>query len=127
MRTPSYTTAAYLAHYAVSRAVRLGILSNLRKRRVGCIDCGKRAKVYDHRDYNRPLDVVPVCAGCNLRRGPAQFVKPPDFSIRYYGEFLSVRIPEKFMEKLRSAARKKNMTLSAFVKKLLTDGVAQSE
>lgn len=36
-----------------------------------CVDCGNPAKHYDHRDYNRPLDVQPVCRSCNARRGPA--------------------------------------------------------
>lgn len=34
-----------------------------------CIDCGDPAKHYDHRDYNRPLDVDPVCTRCHGRRG----------------------------------------------------------
>ena len=36
-----------------------------------CVDCGKPAHVYDHRDYYRPLNVSPVCYLCNVRRGPA--------------------------------------------------------
>ena len=36
-----------------------------------CVDCGCKASEYDHRDYNKPLDVVPVCRGCNARRGQA--------------------------------------------------------
>lgn len=36
-----------------------------------CVDCGKPAQAYDHRDYTKPLDVQPVCDGCNVRRGPA--------------------------------------------------------
>jgi hypothetical protein len=36
-----------------------------------CADCGKPAKDYDHRRYLKPLDVVPVCRSCNLKRGPA--------------------------------------------------------
>jgi len=36
-----------------------------------CSDCGNKAVEYDHRDYNRPLEVDPVCRSCNLRRGPA--------------------------------------------------------
>ncbi len=35
-----------------------------------CVDCGKQALVYDHRDYNKPLDVEPVCQSCNIKRGP---------------------------------------------------------
>lgn len=33
-----------------------------------CVDCGKRAHVYDHRDYSKPLEVEPVCRRCNSRR-----------------------------------------------------------
>jgi hypothetical protein len=36
-----------------------------------CVDCGAQARDYDHRDYNKPLEVDPVCRRCNLRRGPA--------------------------------------------------------
>lgn len=53
----------------VSRAVRLKELPPASA--CECVDCGGRAKHYDHRDYNKPLDVEPVCHGCNLRRGPA--------------------------------------------------------
>lgn len=41
-----------------------------------CMDCGKRADAYDHRDYGHPLDVKPVCYGCNFRRGPAKPLNP---------------------------------------------------
>jgi hypothetical protein len=43
-----------------------------------CVDCGQQAYDYDHRDYVKPLDVVPVCRGCNQRRGKAfnSFVRP---------------------------------------------------
>lgn len=36
-----------------------------------CVDCGKPAKCYDHRDYLKPLDVEPVCISCNKLRGAA--------------------------------------------------------
>ena len=36
-----------------------------------CVDCGKQASLYEHRDYNKPLDVAPTCKSCNSRRGPA--------------------------------------------------------
>lgn len=36
-----------------------------------CVDCGRPAVEYDHRDYGRPLDVEPVCRRDNLRRGLA--------------------------------------------------------
>ena len=40
-----------------------------------CVDCGAQGKDYDHREYLKPLQVVPVCRSCNLRRGPADDIK----------------------------------------------------
>jgi hypothetical protein len=37
-----------------------------------CVDCNRSpARVYDHRDYAKPLNVDAVCHHCNVRRGPA--------------------------------------------------------
>jgi hypothetical protein len=58
---------------AVAKAVKKGILPLVKT--LTCVDCGKLAEVYDHRDYNKPLDVVPVCRSCNYRRGAAIPVK----------------------------------------------------
>lgn len=45
-------------------------------RTLKCVDCGKQAMYYDHRDYSKPLQVDPVCGSCNKLRGPAlQFRK----------------------------------------------------
>lgn len=57
-------------HRIVARAIRkaqLPLPSEFR-----CTDCHKRAEVYDHRDYSKPLEVEPVCRGCNARRGPGK-------------------------------------------------------
>ena len=59
------------AQAAVYKAVLNGSLINLKETYTACLDCGNRAMVYDHRDYRRPLDVDPVCVGCNTARGPA--------------------------------------------------------
>ena len=58
-----------LANAYVTAAIRHGDLSPL-DGSVLCVDCGKPASEYDHRDYTRPLDVVPVCRHCNQLRGP---------------------------------------------------------
>lgn len=34
-----------------------------------CVDCGNQASCYDHRDYNKPLDVAAVCKRCDRIRG----------------------------------------------------------
>lgn len=45
-----------------------------------CADCGCNndgdLMVYDHRDYEDPLKVEPVCQGCNVRRGPGKPYPP---------------------------------------------------
>jgi hypothetical protein len=62
--------AGYEAQAMVRAAVRFGYL--MPSSRCTCTDCGAPAKCYDHRDYNKPLEVDPVCVGCNIRRGAAK-------------------------------------------------------
>lgn len=45
---------------------------------INCIDCAEPAADYDHRDYDKPLEVEPVCRRCNQKRGPA---KLPDIFV----------------------------------------------
>lgn len=33
-----------------------------------CVDCGGKAREYDHRDYSKPLAVDPVCRPCHVKR-----------------------------------------------------------
>lgn len=40
-------------------------------RGMSCVDCGAAAIGYEHRDYNKPLCVEPICGRCNILRGPA--------------------------------------------------------
>jgi hypothetical protein len=70
---------------AVAKAVKKGILPSVKT--LICVDCGKPSECYDHRDYNKPLDVVPVCRKCNFRRGAAIPIKKDvaiqvDFGLR---------------------------------------------
>jgi hypothetical protein len=53
----------------VALAVRLGYLKPARE--CSCVDCGNPAEHYDHRDYNKPLEVEAVCRPCNYKRGVA--------------------------------------------------------
>lgn len=71
----------------VQKAIREGAIKRIIECR--CVDCGDPAERYDHRDYNKPLDVVPVCSSCNLIRGPAlplrgYFADVFDTGRRYY-------------------------------------------
>lgn len=60
-------TAQQRAVAAVRAAVLRGDLAPVRT--LECVDCGKPAANYDHRDYTKPLDVEPVCSRCNTLRG----------------------------------------------------------
>jgi hypothetical protein len=51
-----------------------------------CVDCGAPAVFYDHRDYDKPFDVVPVCRSCNIRRGTAMPF------LRYLDDVLAGRV-----------------------------------
>lgn len=51
------------AYKSVSAAVRAGVLPNAKT--LQCVD-------WDHRDYNKPLEVAPVCRSCNKLRGRAK-------------------------------------------------------
>jgi hypothetical protein len=57
----------YKSRLAVAKAVKNGDLP--RPDKCKCVDCGKRAFCYDHRDYTKPLDVSPVCKSCDAKRG----------------------------------------------------------
>jgi hypothetical protein len=64
------------ARSIVSKAVQLGLMPKVRS--LSCTDCGQPATGYDHRDYRKPLDVEPVCHGCNVYRGSALPVEDAD-------------------------------------------------
>lgn len=61
------------AKVCVAKATKRGMLPRVRfnKGEAWCRDCGFYASSYDHRDYNKPLAVDPVCWECNVLRGPA--------------------------------------------------------
>lgn len=69
---PAFRRAQTNALSKVRYAVRRGRLASLAEGGVACTDCNQYpANHYDHRDYNKPLSVDPVCSGCNTKRGPA--------------------------------------------------------
>lgn len=82
---------ACIVHAQVKRAVELGKLPDLRETNVRCVDCKERRAVcYDHRDYDQPFKVDPVCRQCNCRRGPAKQHEP-----------FVVRLPKNFVRTLQ--------------------------
>ena len=59
-------THRLMKNQAVSKVngnVRTGALPQISK--VACVKCGEKAAQYHHPDYDRPLDVLPVCVPCH--------------------------------------------------------------
>ena len=74
---------------------------------ISCLDCGSPATCYDHRDYAKPLDVDPVCHGCNLRRGAAHpFRRSGDVGTEPRNNITKVRFSKRELELVKAAAKK---------------------
>ena len=57
----------------VRYAEEIGILPKLSVIVVTCFYCQlRRATQWEHRDYNKPLEVMPCCRICNQKLGPAR-------------------------------------------------------
>ena len=54
------------AHLIVRNAVRRGDLPQVST--CDCVDCGVPAVDYHHEDYNKPLEVEPLCRKCHVKR-----------------------------------------------------------
>lgn len=65
-----FGSGRYLAGAEVAKARAKNSIPSPREFK--CVDCGGRATEYDHRNYDEPLNVSPVCRGCNARRGSAK-------------------------------------------------------
>lgn len=56
---------------ALRKIARLAIMDRIKRgdlpsaRTLTCSVCGQPADSYHHADYNKPLDVIPVCSGCH--------------------------------------------------------------
>lgn len=100
------------AMQSVAKAVRVGDMKKAKE--CTCVDCGKPAIDYDHREYLKPLDVVPVCRSCNLKRGPAIDIKQSVAS--HLG--ISVDAVQSAIEKAKANWQRKyeQMTRSVFGK-----------
>lgn len=57
------------AAFTVYRAVKAGLIPAAHT--LQCVDCGKPAQCWDHRNYDEPMVIEPTCRGCNKTRGPA--------------------------------------------------------
>ena len=81
---------SYYAHLIFSM---MGGIMNVAKNRnavaplrgLKCVDCKRKATVYDHRRYLAPLVVEPVCHKCNTKRGQAVDMKEAIEVVKKHG------------------------------------------
>ena len=100
------------AYAAVAQAVKTGDLPKVKSQ--VCVDCGNQAKHYDHRDYDKPLDVDPVCVSCNLKRGKAK--GPHDLNIR-----LTKEVKDALTEKAKADDRSTTNLIQKILKEAVSD------
>ena len=100
---------ARTAGNAVAMAIRKGTLEPASKFR--CVDCGDKASDYDHRDYRKPLEVVPVCRSCNLLRGSAKRCGCKKCSVSY-GVLIATRAPAYLYDQMTELAKKNRRSLA---------------
>lgn len=72
---PKHTTRMFAVRACVAKAIKDGLIP--RADSCVCVDCGSSAQVHDHRDYNKPLQVDPVCRSCNYKRGSVKSLGLP--------------------------------------------------
>lgn len=107
-RIPVRTVAEVKWRAHVGRSTRAAVLLGLLPDPVNCIcvDCGRNAECYDHRDYSKPLDVDPVCLGCNSRRGRGDMPQPKvpsDFRLNERGEMVAASRASFYRERDKAA------------------------
>lgn len=106
---------AHEAYRITREAIKAGKLKDATAFR--CVDCNEPAKVYDHRDYGKPLNVEAVCYGCNRRRGAAKSVdgyKPSPIFKRFSAGLIkpiTYKGPKFKGSVLRSMRERKDLTL----------------
>ena len=101
---------------------------------LACIDCGKPACSYDHRDYTKPLSVDAVCHSCNLLRGPGypskrgglvripETMRPGIYAAKSQSgtaERFSMRVTPSFKKLFCELAEQRGQTMTAVMETLV--------
>ena len=79
-----------------------------------CVDCGKPATEYDHRNYDYPLGVEATCRKCNSRRGSAAGTHD---EVKFTA--VMIRLPQTIKDKAVDQAKRRDMSMSAWIRKLI--------
>jgi len=118
MKLPNDNQRKALA--AVQRAKYKGLLPKL-DGAILCVDCGRSAIHYDHRDYLKPLDVVPTCQSCNFKRGRAKHWKKEDMTTHR----LTIACSKTTLKALKTIAQKHHYSMQKLLEPVIEALVTQ--
>ena len=99
--------AAYkeIVRGAVTRAVLSGSLPRAKTEK--CRRCDNQAHAWDHRDYSKPLDVIPLCRACNNRAEPAKMPENIELISRLYRKMESTKKKDLYWAEVDFKLRRK--------------------
>lgn len=112
------TNSNQIARALVSAAIKKGTLAQ--PYTLKCADCGDRADVYDHRDYNSPFKIEPVCQRHNGVRGPGK-------NAHFAYEYLHFYLEWELYEKTNVIAAKNELLLYQTLNDLIRKGITYAE
>lgn len=116
MSNPKWSDARRKAGPLVAKAIKAGKLMPIAE--CTCVDCGDPAHHYDHRDYEKPLEVDPVCRSCNYLRGSGlnafKEVEEEEGTIH-----AGIRLPKDMMDSLREISVKEGRSTSGMIRWVL--------
>ena len=110
---------AVKAMSSVSRAIQTGHLAPL-DGTISCVDCGRSATCYDHREYAKPLDVSPVCWSCNRRRGKAIDADGLE------GFVVRIKLSRAIYREIKGRATKERRTIHNMLRVVIEDGLSNT-
>ena len=95
----------------VYKAVKSGAIPHISTQ--SCVDCGKQATDYDHRDYSKPLEVESTCRSCNVKRGKALCDR------NNKNTTVTFQLPQLLKNKAVRKAKKEGMSFSYYMRSVI--------
>ena len=115
MTSGAYRLAQRRAVTTTTKRVKGGLI--LKATAHKCVDCGKQASEYDHRDYDKPEQIEPVCASCNRKRGSAKFIEPDKpISLKGHSAFVNVAMEPAAKRELERLAKEQGWSISTLIR-----------
>jgi len=111
----------------VAKAIKTGDLEPVKNHK--CVDCGRQATEYDHRDYRKPLEVEPVCRSCNRKRGPAlgEHYNTGKHNGVIAFATVTIRIYSELKNQMARQAIKEGISMTSWIRAAITEKLAKTK